>query len=166
MNRGSLRIRPGPGGNADQHHRPFREHWLAALGGALLWAVGGCGDTGEKFFPVAGKVTLANKPLPVGAVSFRPDAARGNHSKHIPTGAITAAGEYELITIQRKGAPAGWYKVLVFADANSLKPGTSAHPLPPVWLMNIKYTEEKTTDLFVEVVEHPGPGSYDLRLSK
>jgi hypothetical protein len=32
--------------------------------------------------------------------------------------------------------------------------------------MNEKYTAENTTDLFIEVVEKPQPGAYDLRLKK
>jgi hypothetical protein len=29
-----------------------------------------------------------------------------------------------------------------------------------------KYTDFNATDLFVEVVEEPGPGAYDLKFSK
>jgi hypothetical protein len=111
-------------------------------------------------------VKLDGKPLSVGTVSFRPDASRGNTSMHIPTGAIDANGNYELVTVTKKGAPRGWYKVVVFADANSLDPKTASRPLPPVWLMNIKYTDDKTTDLAIEVVGNPSAGVYDLALSK
>ena len=142
--------------------------WFAALcAGACLWAGTGCGGhSGEKFVPVAGKVTLDGNTLSVGAVSFRPDASRGNASMHVPTGSIDSQGNYELITIGKKGAPPGWYRVLVFADANAVPTGSVPHPLPPRWMMNVKYTDEKTTDLFIEVVEDAQPGAYDLDLSK
>jgi hypothetical protein len=141
--------------------------WLAALGGGMLFcAVCGCSDPGEKFLPVSGKVTLDRQPLTVGSVSFRPDASKGNTSKHVPTGDINAEGNYELYTVGRKGAPPGWYKVLVFADGRRLQPKDSPHPLRPDWLTHKKYTDEKTTDLFIEVAEAPPPGAYDLKVSK
>jgi hypothetical protein len=140
---------------------------LAPLGlAALLGVAAGCADPGEVMFPVSGKVTLEGTPLNVGAVSFRPDAARGNKSMHIPTGEIDPQGRYELITAGRKGAPPGWYKVLVFADANVQPNTVPTRLLPPRWLMNVKYTNDRTTDLSVEVVEKPGPEAYDLKLSK
>jgi hypothetical protein len=133
----------------------------------LLWTASGCGSGGETFYPVTGTVQLAGAPLTVGAVSFRPDAARGNTSKHVPTGTIDAEGHFELYTVRRKGAPPGWYKVLVYADANTLQTGGIAiHPMPPRWMMHEKYIDEKTTDLSVEVVERPAAGAYDLQLDK
>jgi hypothetical protein len=141
---------------------------LAALAaGALLWTASGCGgDSADKFVYVAGKVRLNGKALTVGVVSFRPDPSRGNMSRHVPTGTIDAEGNYELITVRKKGAPPGWYKVLVFADANTPPPGVPAHPQPPRWLTNGKYTDEQTTDLYLEVVENAAPGAYDLNVSK
>ncbi len=137
--------------------------WLVVLGVLLC----GCGrEQGERFFPVAGTVQLDGKPLTIGVVSYRPDAERGNKSMHVPTGTIDAQGRYELITIKRKGAPPGWYRVLVFADANTLETGGIAvHPIPPRWLTHEKYTDPKTTDLSVEVVEQPAAGAYDLKVS-
>jgi hypothetical protein len=151
-----------------QHARVRTGRWLAALsGGALLVAAFGCGpDQGEEFLTVAGKVTLEGKALAVGTVSFRPDASRGNTSMHVPTSTIDGEGNYELVTVKKKGAPRGWYKVVVFADANSLNPKTGAHPLPPRWLTNVKYTDPTATDLAIEVVEKPAAGVYDLKLSK
>src|SRR4051812_13406743 len=87
---------------------------------AVLLVLSGCKkDETESFLPVTGKVTLDGKPLTVGTVSFRPDVTRGNTSMHIPTGEIDAQGNYTLVTIRKNGAPPGWYKVLVFADANA-----------------------------------------------
>jgi hypothetical protein len=137
---------------------------LVALATCLAFVAGGCARQGEKFFPVSGKVTLNGKPLTFGTVSFRPDAARGNSSQHHPTGAIDDKGNFELHTIGRKGAPPGWYKVLVFADENARQ--GPVHPIPPKWATHVKYTKEQTTDLSVEVVENPAPGTYDLPLKK
>jgi hypothetical protein len=147
---------------------PCRFRLLALTGAALLGAGVGCGgETGEKFVPVSGTVRLDGKPLTVGAVSFRPDAARGNKSMHVPSGDIDREGNYKLFTVGREGAPLGWYRVLVFADANTLPDGVVRSLKPPRWLMNVKYTDPKTTDLFVEVVETPGPGTtYDLNVTK
>src|SRR5262245_48088289 len=107
--------------------------------------------------PVAATVTVNGTRLSAGTLSFRPYAAKGNQSLHHPTGDIDASGNYELVTVGRKGAPPGWYKVLVFADANAQPPKSSAHPLPPKWLVDVKYTKEETTDLTVEIAATPGP---------
>jgi hypothetical protein len=100
----------------------------------------------------------------VGTVSFRPDTAAGNPSRHHPTGPIDADGWFEVYTVGRKGAPPGRYKVLVFADANAPTSGAAAHPLPPRWLVPDKYTREATTTLAVEVVANAAPDHYQLEL--
>jgi hypothetical protein len=123
-----------------------------------------CAGPKEHFVKVAGKVTVNGLPLTIGAVSFRPDAARGNRSLHHPTGEIDREGNFELYTVGRKGAPPGWYKVLVFADENQQK--GQRHPALPRWATDGKYTREETTDLRVEVVEKPAPGAYDLPLTR
>lgn len=134
------------------------------LGVALALLTGGCGE-GPRFEPVRGRVIVAGKPLTAGSVSFRPDVARGNTSQHHPTGAIDADGNFELYTAGKKGAPPGWYKVLVFADANASS-GRAVHPSPPKWLTSAKYTDVATTDLAVEVVVNPEPDRYDLKLDR
>ena len=60
----------------------------------------------------------------------------------------------------------GWYKVLVFADANSLIDPNSSRPPIPKWMMHEKYTGAETTPLSVEVVEKPAAGVYDLNVTK
>jgi hypothetical protein len=124
----------------------------------------GCAGPSETFYAVAGKVTVNGEPLKNGAVSFRPDATRGNKSLHHPTGVLDAQGSYEVFTVGRKGAPPGAYKVLVLSDQNQEK--GPIHPLPPVWATHVKYTQESTTDLLVEVVAKPEPGAYDFKLIK
>src|SRR6185312_4335453 len=120
------------------------------------------------FLPVAGTVTLEGQPLPAGSISFQPDASRGNASMHIPMSPITADGKYELMTVGRKGAPPGWYKVLVFFNENDLAAvdGLQRRSPRPKSLIDLKYTDAQTTALFVEVVAKPAPGAYDLKVNK
>jgi hypothetical protein len=101
-------------------------------------------------------------------VLFKPDAARGNSSRIESNGIIDTSGQYQLTTQGRRGAPPGWYKVIVTAyDAppehrKSAKPGRAVvTPLVPA-----KYGRAETTPLAVEVVAEPAPDAYDLKLSK
>jgi hypothetical protein len=135
-------------------------YWTVLLtGGAVLGATGCSTAPQEKLVPVSGKVTVAGKSLTTGSVTFRPDASRGNTSPHQPTAPIDAEGHYELfVPPERKGAPPGWYKIVVFAYDNP-RPGRLKS------FINTKYQEEKTTPLTVEVIENPEPGRYDLNLT-
>lgn len=141
-----------------------RAVWLVGVAALLPL---GCGDPGPTLVPVSGSVSVGGKPLATGSVSFRPDASKGNTSPHHPTGTIGPDGKFELVTVGKPGAPPGHYKVLVFADANTdPKTGGAAHPKPPAWLTDPKYTTERTTDLRVEVVASPESGRYDLKLTR
>jgi hypothetical protein len=150
-----------------QRQAPCRA-FLAVMAGALLLPIAsGCSRSeGDDFVPVTGTVKLQGQPLSIGSVSFRPDAAKGNKSMHIPYGQIDGEGKYELVTIGRKGAPPGWYKVLVYADENALIDANSSRPPTPRWMMHEKYTGEGTTPLSVEVVATPAPGAYDFEVTK
>jgi hypothetical protein len=134
----------------------------------LYWLALGCGGEGSKFVPVSGKVTLDGQPLPAGSISFQPDASQGNSGMHIPMSPISAGGRYELVTIGKKGAPPGWYKVLVFFNENDLPADDprQRRSSRPKSLIEPKYTDVQTTDLVVEVVSNPASGAYDLKVSK
>jgi hypothetical protein len=133
----------------------------ALLIGWGLLTVAGCSKSGEVLAPVAGKATVDGKPLKSGTVSFRPDASKGNGTAHWPNGAVDAEGNFELtVPPGRKGAPPGWYKVVVIA-LDDPWPGK-----PHKWLANQKYSDESTTPLRIEVVPNPEPGRYDLKLTK
>jgi hypothetical protein len=120
----------------------------------------GCG--GENLVTVSGKVMVGDQPLTTGNVFFDPDKTKGNTSTARPVGEINASGEYTLKTNGKPGAALGWYKVTIVATA---PPGTSAAEMskPLKYLVNMKYTDVKTTDLQKEVVA--SGGAYELKLS-
>ena len=131
----------------------------------------GCGDDSGvgKTFPVAGKVTINNVPLTARStiVLFKPDASKGNSSTFEPSGTVDGEGNYTLQTKGKRGAPPGWYKVVVTAREES----PPAHPKSPRHrpvarsLAPAKYGQANTSDLSIEVVENPPPGAYDLKLT-
>jgi len=123
-------------------------------------AAGGC-SSGEKLYPVSGTVEVEGKPLTFGGVTFHPAADKGNNTKHTPISPIGSDGRYQLVTANRPGAPAGWYRVLVQAN-----PAKAPSLAPPKFAHSIKYIREDTTDILVEVVANPKPNAYELHLSK
>jgi hypothetical protein len=138
---------------------------LAQPIGSILCACGlltlaGCG--GLKLVPVSGKVTQAGQPLTGAAVSFVPDASRGNNARLSCMGRIGPDGRYDLMTtgVTRsetgKGAPVGWYKVTLLTTL----------PGAPEITINPRYTDPATTPLSIEVVANPEPGRYDFKLDK
>jgi hypothetical protein len=135
--------------------------WVALLTGGAVLGTASCNkEPQEKLARVSGKVTVAGQPLKTGSVSFRPDASRGNTTLHFPTSPIDAEGRYELtVPGDRKGAPLGWYKVVVTAYDNP-RPGHLKS------FISMKYQDAKSTPLEKEVVENPDPGRYDLNLTR
>lgn len=128
---------------------------------ACVLMAGGCARSGDTLYPVVGTVQLEGRPLTFGGVSFRPAADKGNTSAHQPTGRIDENGVYELSTGTRRGAPPGWYRVLVFAT-----PDTAPGMAPPKFVTHLKYTREETTDILLEVVPNPTETAYDLQVTK
>jgi hypothetical protein len=119
----------------------------------------GCRGHSTKLIPVSGNVTLSGTSLPMGAVTFIPEAGKGNDNRRAAKGTIDAQGRYNLTTGGEIGAAPGKYKVAVFLDT----PG-GATP-PKGLLINPKYSDPNNTDLSVEVVESAPAGAYDLKLS-
>jgi hypothetical protein len=118
--------------------------------------------------PVVGKVTIDDQPLAEGSVVFWPDPAKGNQGKEPATGAIYGEGNYTLYTEGKKGAPPGWYKVVVFPFAlSSLEraPKRTPEELPdsPV---AAPYMDLDTTPLSLEVTESPAEEAYRLNLKR
>jgi hypothetical protein len=135
----------------------------ARLCGILCLILAGCGSGGEQLTPVAGKVTLDGQPLASGAVSFQPDASKGNTTKHIPLGNLDAQGNYRLMSADKTGAPLGWYKVAVTAQ----QPIDPQNPYaPPKHIINPKFSDANTSGFSVEVVAKPAAGAYDFQVVK
>ena len=133
----------------------------AVLAVALVVNAAGCKDEGERLAPVGGVLTVQAKPVPNGTVTFYPDAAKGNATQHQPCGVVAADGRFELfVPGGRKGAPPGWYKVVVYA-VDDPQPGK-----PNRYWVNTKYATPSATLLSVEVVENPEPGRYDRQLDR
>ena len=137
--------------------------FLSDAGVLAFAALLGCSGGSEKFIPVSGVVTEAKRPLARGAVSLHPDREKGNKSLHHPTGTIDAQGRYIMFTAGREGAPAGWYKVVVFSSEPVEIKG-KAHPGMPKSLINVRYNQSQTTPLTIEVKPDASPGSYDFDL--
>jgi len=126
----------------------------------------GCGaaEDGPKLAPVVGRVLVDGEPLPGAGVSFRPDPAKGNKAQYIPTGTADAEGKYELITAARKGAPEGWYKIVIVPPTPPMTGGEAPQVGPAPF--DHKYANAAETDLAVEVTgEIPAP-AYDIELTK
>jgi len=144
-----------------QGHRTVRARTLAVLVTALLALAAGCGAEGEKLAPVSGVVTAGGQRVPSGTLTFYPEGSKGNTTQHQPTGVLSADGHFEVfVPGNKKGAPPGWYKVVVYA-VDDPQPGK-----PNKYFVHKKYTDRATTPLLIEVVANPEPGRYDLMLEK
>jgi hypothetical protein len=146
--------------------RPVRGPLVGLL---LALTVIGCGDDGiGKTYPVSGKVLLNGKPIKVrsGYVVLKPDARKGNTTPFSPAGNIDADGNYVVYTKTRRGAPPGWYRVVVTAVAEAPRPSKNqSHSRPiPRSLVSSRYGDEKSTPLEIEVVDSPAAGAFDLDL--
>ena len=135
---------------------------MAALAGYCT----GCGAPEETRLPVEGTVMLGNQPLTTGTVILRPDAGKGNTSKHEPRGTIDGSGKYLVVTSSgqagsKPGAAPGWYKVgVVAAVAKDAKnPYALAKSLVPA-----KYNDPDQSGIFLEVVNNAPPGAFDIKL--
>lgn len=122
----------------------------------------GCNNgPSEKLCAVHGKLTVDGKAVPTGNITFYPDTQKGNETLHQPMGVIDAEGRYELIVPGgRKGAPPGWYKVVVYSvdDPQPMKPNK--------YFVHADYASVDTTPLKVEVIAEPEAGRYDWKLKK
>ncbi len=139
--------------------------------GLVCWSLLGCKPAKEDpLVPVSGTVTVENKLLTTGWITFYPDEERGNLRATLATAEIQPDGTYKLSTNGKPGIGCGWYKVVVAASREPipLKPPRNPDGTPRGlnWLTDEKYTRPETTDLRIEVVEQPAEGSYDLNLSR
>jgi hypothetical protein len=133
-------------------------HLLLALSAAAALGCGS-GPQAPSLLPVKGKVLLDNEPINGGMVFFHPEESREGERVVVATGMIQSNGSYELTTGPQPGAAAGSYKVVIVAMGPPGGGGAKAR-------VPVKYTDPKTSDLTVEVVENPVTEQYDLRLKK
>jgi len=133
--------------------------------GVFALLTSGCGakEEGPTLVPVSGTITVDGTPIARAGISFRPDESKGNTAPYQPAGSADENGKYELITAAKKGAPPGWYKVVVFPY--SPPPGGEAPAVPPA-SFDAKYSDPETTDLMFEVKEGEESVSIDLKLTK
>ncbi|HKB00991.1 MAG TPA: hypothetical protein VKD90_02175 [Gemmataceae bacterium] len=147
--------------------RPFSR---AAPACAVVLLVLGPGCGGGKTYPVDGQVTFDGQPLVArsAVVVLVPDRARGNATADEPGGTVDSSGRYSVYTKGRRGAPPGWYKVVVTAigDAGPPPKGPLTHRPTAKSLVPARYGQAGTTDLEIEVVPSPEAGAYDLKLKR
>lgn len=153
--------------------RPSRRCFYGLSALVFLVPASGCGDASGvgRTLPVSGKVTFNNAPWTANTtiVLFKPDADRGNTSPFEPSGTVDENGTYVLTTKGKKGAPPGWYKVIVIARAEAPPQhpkNLKSHRPVAKSLLPAKYGQEKTSELAIEVVETPAAGAYDLKLTQ
>ncbi len=152
---------------------PRTRSWgVALLPLTLAVLSSGCGNGVGQTYPVAGKIALNDQPwtAKTTVILCKPNAARGNASTLEPTGTVDDQGNYTLTTRGVKGAPPGWYVVLVTATSPTAETSgdpkhKGSHPHPGS-LLPAKYGQVKTSGLEIEVVEAPAPGAYDLQLTR
>jgi len=126
---------------------------LCAIGSVLVVSCGG-----DNLIPVEGTVTYDGKSLPHGSIAFHPDASKGNKAAHAAGGEISD-GQFRLKTLDRYGAPPGWYKVTVISTA----PTDPEKYEVPKSLIPEKYTRVDTTPITLEVKTG---GSYTIELKR
>jgi hypothetical protein len=97
-----------------------------------------------------------------GRVWLYPDASKGNTCPQVPCGDIDADGRFHIRTRDREGAPAGWYKVQVVAQAPADKQKSAKRQD----LIAPKYADAARSGLVLQVVEKPTGGAYDLKVRK
>jgi hypothetical protein len=139
--------------------------FLLLAGGLGLLA--GCGKTEEKVdtVPVSGKIKFGNAPVPMGRVTFYPDASKGNTFNKLPSAHLSTDGTYTLMTPveggEKEGAPPGWYRVTVEPVGMS-DPSQAKLKMPDLE----RYSSRDGTPLTVEVKAGAPAGAYDFKLGK
>ena len=137
-----------------------RTFWIGLVLGCVA---SGCGpDNPRGRVPVAGKITLDDRPLDHGNIVFVPEEADG-----IGTGAVIDDGAYRIEVL--KGLPPGKYLVRIFStgapasgtpsiDPPTL-PGNSPPPPPGVERVAPRYNVQSET--VIEVTARGG-GQFDF----
>jgi hypothetical protein len=109
----------------------------------MVLGVLGCnGESGPRYIPVTGKVTLDGEPLTGGTVYFFPEN-EGQSSY----GGITKDGTYELYCVDQAGAVMGQHRVSVEGPQPVSEPNAKQpeNPVPE------RYTKPETSEIIKEV---------------
>lgn len=131
----------------------------------------GCGESGiGPIHSVRGRIVRDAEPIKVvsGYVVLKPDAERGNQTKFEPSGTIDADGSFAIFTEKHDGDPPGWYKVVVTASGEQVRPSAGESSTRPTAksLVPPEYGREESTPLAIEVVASPEAGAYDLNIAE
>ena len=124
--------------------------WL--LVGVALALASGCG--GQRFAPVAGRITLNGKPLANAQIVFNMIPREGSiESAPSAVGTTNQNGEYTLRVSQTQtGAPVGKHRVAISAMSTQANPDSDAPVAPGAAPRNIvpsRYNDK--TELICEV---------------
>lgn len=123
---------------------PVALRGCAAVVVVALLASGGCSDRrdGPPRYAVTGRVTFQGKPLPVGRISFEPDAASGNTG---PAGyGNILAGRFS--TYPRMGAIGGAHVVRITGyDGIAKGESVEGQPLFPDYITTIDLPAKAAT---------------------
>jgi hypothetical protein len=127
---------------------------FSAIAAAFLLILGsmGCDDGGPPLGSVTGQVTMDGKPLPNALVAFVPEGGGST-----ATGSTDANGNYELVCLDRKGAPIGKHKVSVTTAAPSTTSSSTMTSDSPDYA---KQASRNYADYSKKVVE-PIPAKYN-----
>ncbi|MFN3148358.1 hypothetical protein [Bremerella sp.] len=126
--------------------------------GLCLLAVGlliGCSESGPKTYAVNGSVTIGQKPMNGGFVSFE-DPTTGNAAQ----GAIEEDGTYSV------ELPEGSYQVMIEPTEIEVKSKDGMSPPSTKYAQNVpeRYMSVDTTELSAEVGD--GSTTFDFQLKK
>jgi hypothetical protein len=152
-------------------HRRGKPSHLFALVGALAICCAGCGESGPKLVKVRGKVTMQNRPLACGVLTFQP-VENGQITTRRPSiGVIEADGTYRISTFESyDGALPGEYLVGVDGSLNK-DTGSSAidpvdRPIPTSGNVPPKYLVPQTSGLKATVPANASEVEIDFTLDK
>lgn len=117
----------------------------------LLVSSIGCGDGRPGRVPVSGKITIDGKPVPFGAVQFKP--VGGGRTAGGP---LNAQGEYSVSMYElNDGLPPGSYMVSVKSDQTVSDSAVR-------WLVPKRFSKPKTSGLTADIQDEVESLDYDL----
>lgn len=127
----------------------IRATWMLTCGVGLLGlSISGC-DRGPTRYPLSGKATYGEKPIPAGWIAFEPDQEDLKVTKETMAEATIKDGEYK--TLPDQGVIGGKHKVFITACNGIPEPGSGPHGIS-IFLR----TYETTVDFGEE------PSTYDF----